>query len=796
MRTNIICTFILFISIQSINAQNTLSGIIHDTENQNTLPGASIYFPDLKTGTVSDADGKYQLSNLPSSKTTVQITFIGYESQVTTIDLAQISKMDFQLKSSVTEIKEIVVTGLSRSAEANRTATPITVVTKAALLQNTSSNIIDALGTQPGISNISTGPAISKPEIRGLGYNRVVIVNDGIKQEGQQWGDEHGIEIDEYSVNRIEILKGPASLAYGSDAMAGVIHFISAPTLPNKSINGNFLTNYQSNNGLIGYSGNIAGNNNGLIWDARYSGKFAHAYQNKYDGFVFGSGFKEQSGNALIGLNKKWGYSHLQMSIYNLQVGLVEGERDSLTGQFIHPIAINDSTEETAIASQNELTSYNILLPRQNITHYKITLNNSFVLGDGSLQVILGWQQNNRQEFGDVLNPDDYGLYFKLNTLHYAFQYIFPEKNNWQTAVGINGIQQNSQNLGEEVLIPAYQLFDIGGFATTKKTVGKFDIAGGLRYDLRTLHGDGYLDEESETNIFTDFDRKFYAVTGSLGSTYQITKNMYSKLNVSRGFRAPNLADLGSNGVHEGTFRYEIGNLDLKPETSLQIDASFGYSGEHISFEADVFNNAIQNFIFLRKLNSAVGGDSLITSGDAAFQAFTYTQGQANLAGAEFILDIHPHAFHWLHFENSFSFVNAVQANATDSTKYLPFSPAPKLISELRGDFKEINGHLKNSYLQIQLENYFTQNHIYSAYETETATPGYSLLNFGAGTDITARDKVMCSIYLSVNNITDVAYQNHLSRLKYGEENYATGRSGVYNMGRNVSLKLNIPIMR
>ena len=764
----------------SAYTQNSLSGTIYESANNNTLPGASIYFPDLKTGSTADADGKFVINNLPAKKVSVQITYIGYESIVETIDLSNIKVKDYILTETFTEIKEVVVTGLSRSAEANRTATPITVITKNVLLQNSSTNIIDALGTQPGISNISTGPAISKPQIRGLGYNRVVIVNDGIKQEGQQWGYEHGIEIDEYSVNRIEILKGPASLMYGSDAMAGVIHFIGSPTLPDKTIKANILSNYQTNNGLIGYSGNIAGNKNGFIWSARYSGKMAHAYQNKYDGYVFGSGFKENATNATIGLNKKWGYSHIDAAIYQLNVGLVEGERDSATGLFIYPVALNDSTIADVIAENSVSKSYDLHLPKQNIQHYKVAWNNSIVVGDGIVDLILGWQQNNRKEFENLFDPDEYALYFKMNTINYAAHYLFPEKNKWSSAVGINGMQQSSQNLGVEVLVPEYTLFDIGVFLATKKTVGNFDLAGGLRYDMRSLIAQEFISEEDEEIIFTAFDRNFSAVSGSIGATYQINEKMHSKLNISRGFRSPNIAELGSNGVHEGTFRYEIGNTALKPETSLQVDASFGYDGEHISFKTDIFNNAIDNFIYLRKLGAVDGGDSIINAEGELFEAFTYVQGKANLIGAEVILDIHPHPFHWLHIENSFSFVNAELQNATDSTKFLPYTPAAKLISELRGDFKQVNHFLGNSYIQIQMENYFAQNHIFSAYKTETKTPGYLLLNAGLGTDILSENKIK-------KLFTEIRFVLNLSIEKGGS-------TGVYNMGRNMSLKLNIPV--
>jgi iron complex outermembrane receptor protein len=162
--------------------------------------------------------------------------------------------------------------------------------------------------------------------------------------------------------------------------------------------------------------------------------------------------------------------------------------------------------------------------------------------------------------------------------------------------------------------------------------------------------------------------------------------------------------------------------------------------------------------------------------------------------GGEITVDIHPHPFDWLHFENSFSYVEAVQKNQPDSSKYLPFTPAPKLQSELRADIKKTGKIITNAYLKVELENYFEQNNYYASYQTETKTPGYTLLNVGLGTDISWKEIKFCSFYLNINNITNVAYQSHLSRLKYADINYNTGRTGIFNMGRNVSFKLVIPL--
>lgn len=312
------------------------------------------------------------------------------------IDLNTLTSIDFAIEESVNELNEIVVTGLSRAAEKNRTPTPISTIPPSDLIQYTSTNIIDTLASQPGVDQITTDSGISNPVIKGLGYNRVVTINHGIRQEGQQWKDEHDIEIDEFSVYKIEILKGPARLTYGSDAMAGVINMISAPTLPEGKISGNLLANYQSNNGLITYSANISGNKKGVIWNLRYSNKRAHAYQNKYDGYVLNSGYKENILSGIAGLNKFWGYALLHWSVYDFSLGIIEGERDSATGLFIKHVAINDSTENVSLASGKDYAAYTAMTPFQKIQHSKIVLNNSFILGNRTLKTILEWQQNKR----------------------------------------------------------------------------------------------------------------------------------------------------------------------------------------------------------------------------------------------------------------------------------------------------------------------------------------------------------------------------------------------------------------
>ncbi|HKJ40628.1 MAG TPA: TonB-dependent receptor, partial [Sunxiuqinia sp.] len=784
----------LTIALPDTNSDHAgLNGKVTDKATGEPLPGVTVYLPDLKTGAQTNVDGNFNISHLPATKVMVQISFIGYKTLSQEVDLSVIKSQNFKLEKSVTEINEVVVTGQSSGVEQKRTPAPIEMVPHTQMLQNSSTNIIDALAHVPGVSQVTTGAGISKPVIRGLGYNRVVVINDGIRQEGQQWGDEHGIEIDQYGVNHVEILKGPASLAYGSDAMAGVINMLSAPTLPEGSIKGNVISNYQTNNGLVGYSADFSGNKNGVIWDARYSNKLAHAYQNKYDGPVYNSGFREHAASAMVGINRSWGFSHLHLSLYHLQPGMSEGERDSLTGKFTKTLP--DGSE--ALATSSDFNSYHPAAPFQKIDHYKAVWNSSFFFGQSNLKTTFGFQQNNRKEFEE---PHAYGLYFLLNTLNYDGKYLFPEVNGWKFTTGINGMWQQSQNKGSEFLVPAYHLFDYGVFAIVRKKAGQFDFSGGLRYDHRSETGTALYQNDAgavvqasdpnSTKRFSAFEKNISGISGSIGGTYQISESAYTKLNISKGFRAPNIAELGSNGVHEGTFRYEIGNPALTPEESRQIDWAIGMDTKHVSTELDLFDNQVNHYIFSHKLNSIAGNDSLMEN----VPVFQFTDGKAHLWGGEFRLDIHPHPLDWLHFENTFSYVNSTLENQPDSSKYLPYTPPARWQSELKVEFHQINGFLANGYFKIGMEKYWAQNHYYAAFGTETATPEYTLFNMGAGVDLKKHQRTICSLYLSAENLTNVAYQSHLSRFKYMGYNYKTGRTGIFNMGRNFSFKLIIPI--
>lgn len=660
-------------------------------------------------------------------------------------------------------ISEVVVTGVTGLSLMKETPLPFTYVSKEELQSTSSTNIIDAIAHQPGMSQLTTGGSISKPIIRGLGYNRVAVVNDGIRQEGQQWGDEHGIEIDGQGVSSVEILKGPASLMYGSDAMAGVLIFHNDPILPQGKMAANASVGYQTNNGLIDYSLNFAGNLQPLSWNVRYSERMAHAYHNKYDGYVVNSQFHERALSGLLGIHQEWGKSHLTLSYYHLTPGIVEGERDEETGELELPY------------EGYNLKTYKKALPFQQIHHYKAVSENTLYAGEGNVRLTVGYQQNHRQEYEEAM--DEAELDLKLHTLNYDLRYTSPEWDGWKVAVGSNGMYQRSVNGGEEFLIPNYNLFDWGIFTTASWTSAHWTVSGGLRFDTRHTHGKA-LEER-----FEDFTRNFQGMTGSIGATYCLTDQLHLRMNVARGFRCPNISEMASNGVHEGSIRYELGQPDLSPEYSWQGDIGMDLSTQLATVQLSLFANHIDNYIFSRRLAG------VITEGFATYQ---YTAGNARLWGAEASVEIHP--MERLHVLNSFSYVNTRLLHQPIESRYLPFTPAPRWIANVKWDIPNNLRFLQHPTVSFGWECHLKQSHIYALDDTETTTPSYTLFNASAGTDILCKGKRIAVINLIANNIFNRAYQNHLSRLKYADVNTKTGRQGIYGMGRNICIKLTIPI--
>lgn len=662
-----------------------------------------------------------------------------------------------------TDIGEATITGLTGRTRQQDSPVPISVVRGHELRHVPAANITDVIVRQPGMSQVTTGSGIAKPIIRGLGYNRIVCINDGVRQEGYQWGDEHGLEIDGGGLGSVEIIKGPASLMYGSDAMAGVLIFRPTALPEEGTFRSEAETEYQTNSGLWRYSLSSAGRKHGFVWDARWSQQAAHAYKNRADGYVPGTQHRSHAARALLGLDKGWGHSFLTLSYYHLTPSIAEGEREEETGELERPDGWSGK-------------SYGYSLPFQRVDHYKAVSETSVGIGAGTLTAILGYQQNRRREYEE--SRDECGLSLRQHTLTYDVRYLMPLGSSWKFTGGIGGMYQHSDNLGEEFLIPDYRLFDFGFFATASREVGRFSLSGGLRYDRRHLSSDAL--EEEEALRFAALSRNFNGLSASLGAVWHARRNLNVRLNVARGFRAPTIAEMASNGIHEGAVRYEMGNSRLSHEDSWQADLGADYTDRILSVQAALFANRINNYIYVRRTDEVADEHPV----------YTYDSGNARLLGFEVGLDIHP--VHSLHFQNTFSYVSAVQLHQPADTRHLPLTPAPHWRSELKWELA--HGHkphafgLDNAYLSLAMDCHLCQSDCYRADGTETPTPSYTLLSLAFGTDVVMNGKTVADILLCADNLTDRNYQPHLSRLKY------TDGGGLHAPGRNFTIKLRLPL--
>jgi iron complex outermembrane receptor protein len=370
--------------LKGFGQEVTVSGIVRDKENGQPIRYGSVNLKLTGVGTHTSEGGKFNLSfPLDHIGNTLAFSSIGYQSDTVTLVKNKLVYQVF-LSPVNSALNEVVVTGVSRATLVRENPIPIVSVSTQKIERATESNIIDVLVKNvPGLNAVKTGPNISKPFIRGLGYNRVLTLYDGIRQEGQQWGDEHGIEVDPYSIERAEVVKGPSSLIYGSDALAGVVGLI--PVLADNTfgkITGKFYSEYQGNNSLIGNGIRFNYGNDHWSYALRGSYRVAKSYQNSIDGRVYNTGFKETNASGSVKYRNDKGYSSLNVTLYDDRQGIPDGSRDSVTRQFTYQVGegSKDDILHRPVVPADVLNSYQQSPLDQHIQHYRIYTKNHYQL--------------------------------------------------------------------------------------------------------------------------------------------------------------------------------------------------------------------------------------------------------------------------------------------------------------------------------------------------------------------------------------------------------------------------------
>jgi iron complex outermembrane receptor protein len=805
--------------IPTLAPAQALRGTVQDAAGQ-PVPFASVAVPALQQGTTADEAGTFTLAGLPAGSHRLAVSAVGYASASPSVTLPLAAPLIVRLVASQQGLAEVVVTGVGRATELRRSPVPIAALSQRELRINASTNAIDAaVRGVPGLTAVTTGPNVSKPFIRGLGYNRVLTLFNGLRQEGQQWGDEHGIEVDAYGVDRVEVVKGPASLLYGSDAVAGVVNLLPAlPTGPSGELHGEALAEYQSVNGLLGQSLALNYQKNGLQTSFRASHRLAHDYRNAVDGLVYNTGFRELTLTGMVGVQKSWGSAHLWLTSYDNHQEIPDGSRDSLSRAFTRQVfeGTNDDLKNRPVVPDAELRSYVTSDLRQHIRHYRAFASSEIKLGAGELRLLGGVQQNHRQEFNHPTAPSQAGLDLRLTTISYEARYLLPAWHGIELTAGANGMSQTNTHLqATDFPIPAYRLFDLGGFGVAKKTFGPLELTGGLRYDVRQMRWDDfYLAPDPATGFdgaaepgtpgaarpFVAFAHTYQGLSASLGGSLALGERWVLRANVARGYRAPNITEIGANGLDPGAHIVYLGNRDFQPEFSVQEDVGLLWQGQDAEASAEVFHNYVENFIYQARLFDGQGQPVELVPGNATYQ---YQQAAARLYGGELSFNLHPRALPWLSWRSAAALVIGLNDNpgllarVGDAGRYLPLMPAPQARTELRLTAPaRPASRLTATYLRLTLDGTARQNRYYAVDGAETATACYLLLGAGVGTTLrTKAGREAVQLIVQADNLLNTAYQSHLSRLKYFEYYAASpnGRLGIFSPGRNVGVKVVVP---
>jgi len=739
MKSFFIATSILF--CQCVIAIGQIRMTVVDKESRAPVAFASIYYPDLKTGTVTDSNG-VAFIHVKQKQVLVQITAIGYDVSIATVSTAQNNDTVF-LEPVHLELNEVVISTFSQRLQSEN-AMNVTSLKLNSIQNNSSLSLPEKLAMLPGVSQVSTGAGIGKPVIRGLSGNRIAVFSQGLRVENQQWGDEHGIGLDDNGYESVEIIKGPASLLYGSDALGGVIYFVDERYAPQNSIRAQVKSQFSSN--TAGWKNNAAFklSKNNFHWNV-FGGYITNKdYADGNDFKIRNSRFNTADLKTTVGFTiMKW-TTALRYNFLNENYGLTE------------PDSLSDYMDERAVE-----------LPHQRMQTHLVSSENTVFFNRSKLKIDAGHIYNKRQEFED--NDNEAALGLRLNTILLNVKWYSPTvRDKWNFITGMQEMFQVNANDGDELLIPDGMTIDAGMFGTASYHFAeKSNVEMGLRWDNRKISSK-QNGEEGDADFKSAFDNNYTSFNFSLGVVHRFRKYFWVRANVASGFRAPNTFELLSNGEHEGTFRYEIGDIALQSENSYQGDVSLSFEDEHYEIFLNPFVNFIRHYITLQPTDSVIEG----------LPVYYYSQTNAVLAGGEAGLHIHPHPVDWLHIEMSYSSVigNDEQGNP------LAMMPSQKINSMVRMEFKTKKAlHDFSGYAQ----------HIYSfkhqrIADYETVTPAYHLLNMGVVLELEFK-KQKLSINAGMSNILNEVYYDHLSRYK---------TKGINNIGRSFFAGVTIPFER
>lgn len=753
---------LLLVSTPCVYAQPctlTLKGRIMDENSVNPLDAAIVAMEGTFFTAITDERGRFQLNGLCVGNITLRISHIGCEPLLVSFYLQRDTLIKLKLNHEEHEIQEVAITAAKR--ESHHTQNTVTIESKQ--LDNLRGlSLGETLKKIPGVYSMNTGATISKPVIHGLHSNRVLILNNGVRLESQQWGSEHAPEIDPYVAKRILVVKGANSLRYGSDAIGGVILVEPEPLPVRHGVAGDASMAFFSNNVEGNFSATLEGCHHRIpAFSWRINGTYRRAGNSRSPDYWLGNtGVEEGNFSVALGYKQSRRGVEIYFSRFQTRLGILSAAH---TG--------NLSDLQQAIERGKPLTeaqfSYTIERPYQQVTHYLTKANAYFQLKDGSnLSLQFAWQDNERFEYD---KPHSYqqdktrpGFYFQIQTINTDLEWRHRQIKNVSGALGISAVTQTN-NFKYAYFIPDFWNFGGGVFAVERWTKGNFELEGGLRFDYKWAQ---YFIRT--TSLQFDTALNFYAPSGNIGLEYHPKNNCSWRMNFGSAFRAPAPNELFADGVHHGAATYETGNRYLKPEQSFNLSTSVDFKSDFFSVNAEVFTNYILHFINL----VPVQPPRLTIRG--AFPLFAYQQQNALLSGSDVELTLKPQKD--LEFYNKSSLLFARNVSTRDWLEQMPplrFENGVKYTTA-------VNKKLKEVFAAASVVNVLQQTFLPKKVRDYAPAPSaYWLLNFEAGANFSIRQNNI-SVSLTIDNAANFNYRDYLDRFRY----YADAR------GINCALRL------
>ncbi|MBI9055810.1 MAG: TonB-dependent receptor [Bacteroidales bacterium] len=727
---------IVFIMINQVGfAQNSIKGKITNKTNNQPLPSANVYLPEQHKGTLTDNNGIYNMNHLPKGKIKIQFSYVGYKTIIKTL-LIEDSEiiLNIEMESAVLQAEEVVVSGGSYTTQ-HQNAIKIEILKSKDIAEIGTPSFTEAIANVPGVDMISKGVGVAKPVIRGLSMTNILMLNNGVKLENFQFSENHPFLIDEFGIDRIEIIKGPASLLYGSDAVGGVINVLKEKPAPIGKIIGDFNTQYHSNTqGIVSNLG-IKGSSENFFWGLR-GGLKSHAdYRDGNEDYVPNTRFNEKSFKANVGLIKSFGLFRLYYDYNQPDLGMCVGDAIALT---------------TENGRENKIWY-------QDLTNHLISTKNTLFFGKYKIDMNAAYQMNNRRLQTDNNKPFFEMVDMDMNTFSYEIKTYLPSRINSEYIIGLQGANKTNRNHdAPSHVLPDADVNDLSVFGLVQHTFfEKLKMQAGIRYDFRTISTVAETNKEA-------IDNDYGNISASVGATYELNKHILLRANLASAHRTPNIAELTQNGMHGS--RYEQGNADLKSQRSYEADLSAHFHSKYIMVDLAGFYHSINNYIFIAPTNDTIAGGDKI---------YRYSQTNAEIYGSELSLNILP--VDWINIKTTYAYLLGKQ----DDGSNLPFIPQNKLRLELKFQKQKI-AFMKNPFVKLG-GLYAAKQNKPAMFETESDS--YFLLNAGIGANFKWANQLL-AISIQANNLLNETYIDHLSTLK---------GMGYYNIGRNISINIRIP---